>query len=273
MQPENQTPLNPSVTSSPAPQPQKRRQITLPNLWQLITLILIVVVIVMLFMWRPWQPNIKASERTISVTGDATVSATPDQYEFSPDYRFVATDKQTALNQLTAKSSDIVSHLKSLGVADKDIKTDSNGYGNGSYYPSSVMNGKTTYDLELTVTVNDSKVAQKVQDYLLTTSPEGEVTPYVSFSTAKQKQLQNQARAKAEQEARAQADQSAKNLGFKVDHVKSVQDGNLGGMNPYYGGLAVGANSASDTKSSPHLDLQPGQNDLSYSVQVVYYIH
>jgi len=32
-------------------------------------------------------------------------------------------------------------------------------------------------------------LAQKVQDYLLTTNPKGSVTPYPSFSTAKQKEL------------------------------------------------------------------------------------
>src|SRR6185312_12876565 len=249
------------------------RQITLPNTWQLVTLILLIVIGIMLYKWQPWEPNIKASERTISVTGDATVSATPDQYDFSPSYEFTNADKQAALSSLTTKSNDITSHLKSLGVASKDIKTDSDGYGNGTYYPTSTANGKTTYDLSVEITVDDAQLAQKVQDYLLTTSPTGAVTPYVSFSDSKQKQLQNQARSKAEQEAKIQADQSAKNLGFKVDRVKSVTDGNLGGLNPLYDGIANGANSASSAKSSPHLDLQPGQNDLSYSVQVVYYIH
>jgi uncharacterized protein YggE len=236
-------------------------------------LVLLIAIAVMLFMWRPWQPNIKATARTVTVTGDATVSATPDQYQFTPSYDFTSADKQTALNNLTAKSNDIVSHLKSLGVADKDIKTDSGGYGNGSYYPSSRANGTTTYTLTLTVTANNEKLAQKVQDYLLTTNPTGEVTPYASFSKDKEKQLQAQARSKAEQDAKAKADQSAKNLGFKVDRVKSVTDGTLGGVNPYGPLIATGANGANTDQATPHLNLQPGQNDHSYSVQVVYYIH
>jgi hypothetical protein len=74
MQPQDQTPTNQPVTSSfSSPQP-KRRQITLPNLWQLAALVLLIAIAVMLFMWRPWQPNIKASARTVTVTGDATVS-------------------------------------------------------------------------------------------------------------------------------------------------------------------------------------------------------
>jgi uncharacterized protein YggE len=127
--------------------------------------------------------------------------------------------------------------------------------------------------LTLTVTANNEKLAQKVQDYLLTTNPTGEVTPYASFSKDKEKQLQAQARSKAEQDAKAKADQSAKNLGFKVDRVKSVTDGTLGGVNPYGPLIATGANGANTDQATPHLNLQPGQNDLSYSVQVVYYIH
>ncbi len=228
----------------------------------------------MVFMWKPWEPNIKASERVITVTGTATVSATPDQYQFSPSYRFTGADKQAALKELTAKSNEIVSYLKSMGVPSKDIKTNSGGY-NDYYYYSSGSSGKVTYTLSLTVTADNSKLAQKVQDYLLTTNPTGTVSPYASFSKAKEQQLQNQARDKAEKNARTQADQSAKNLGFKVDTVKSVTDGNLGGINPllYGGGIAQGANSATDQSSTPHLDLQPGQNDLSYSVRVAYYIH
>lgn len=269
---EDQTPTSPTVTSATTPPSPSRRRFGLPNIWQLATVVLLIAAVVMVFLWKPWQPNIKASERTISVTGTATVSATPDQYEFSPTYTYTSTSKQTALDQMTTESDQIVSHLKSLGVASKDIKTNSSGYGNGVYYPSSTANGKTTYTTYLTITVTDAKLAQKVQDYLLTTNPTGSVSPYASFSKAKQQQLQDQARNKAEANARSQADQSAKNLGFKVDAVKSVTDGNLGGIMPYYG-IADGANSANSANSTPHLNLQPGQNDLSYSVQVVYYIH
>ncbi|HEX5744415.1 MAG TPA: SIMPL domain-containing protein, partial [Candidatus Saccharimonadales bacterium] len=139
-------------------------------------------------------------------------------------------------------------------------------------YYYSTSGGKITYTLNLSITVDDAKVAQKVQDYLLTTDPRGTLSPRVSFSKAKKEQLQDQVRTKAEKNARFKADQSAKNLGFKVDEVKSVKDGNLGSVSPYYGyGINQGS-VLSARESAPHLDLQPGQNDLSYSVKVVFYI-
>lgn len=189
---------------------------------------------------------------------------------FSPSYDFTNGDKQAALKQLTAKSNEIVAKLKKLGVADKNIQTNASGsYSYGYYMP--IYQGGDAYSLSVTVTVYDAGLAQKVQDYLVTTSPSGQVTPSVSFSTAKQKELQAAARDKAEKDARSQAEQSARNLGFTVAAVKSVVDGNSNTGGPiFYGSLNTGSDIAQPEKSS--LSVQPGQNDLVYSVQVVYYI-
>lgn len=230
--------------------------------------VLALVVLALLLIWQPWIPRVAGSARTISVTGTATITATPDQYVFSPNYDFNEGDKTAALNALTTKSDQIVAKLKVLGVASKDIKANANGYTSYGYYlPPNA--GNDTYTLYLTVTVNDPKLAQKVQDYLVTTDPSGAVTPTVSFSTSMQHKLQSQARIKAEQDARSQADQSARNLGFSVGAVKTVTDNNGGGIFPLvYGGTTSGA----DTSAPKSLILQSGQNDLSYSVTVVYYI-
>ncbi len=233
-----------------------------------LSIILAIVIVAMLAVWQPWVPKVVGTNRTISVTGTATITATPDQYVFSPSYSFTNTDKQDALDQLTARSNDLVAQLKKLGVASKDIKTNASGYANYGYYLP-VYKGGDTYTLSLTVTVNDAKLAQKVQDYLVTTSPSGEVSPTVSFSTVTEKSLQAQARDKAEKDARAQAEQSAKNLGFSVGSVKSVTDGSLGdGFPIVYNGMAA----STDAIAPKSLTVQPGQNDLTYSVQVVYYI-
>jgi hypothetical protein len=176
---------------------------------------------------------------------------------------------------MTAKSNEIITKLKQLGVPDNKIKSSSNNY--GGFSPIDVPNG-TSYTLYLTITAESKALAQKVQDYLLTTSPSGAVTPSGNLSTAKQKQLQDQARDKAEQDARAKANQSAKNLGFKVKQVKSVEDGSLNGglcnfnicplsQTDINSSLSPGMNAQSN-----QLSLQPGENDLDYSVKVTYYI-
>jgi uncharacterized protein YggE len=101
-----------------------------------------------------------------------------------------------------------------------------------------------------------------------------------------QASLENKARNEAEQNARANAEQSAKNLGFKIASVKTVVDGGLNSdQNPTpcatpldSSGSAICegtdlSTTSGSSSASPSLDLQPGQNQLYYSVQVQYYIH
>lgn len=252
--------------------------------FKLLTIILSIIVIglilVTALLWKPWQPNVKASDRVITVTGEATLTATPDEYTFDPSYDFTNADQQTALSQLTAMSNQLVSKLESLGVPSKDIQTSSNGYNSGTYLPVPVSqdNGQYTYELDPTITIDDdTSLAQKVQNYLVTTNPTGDVSPSVDFSTAMKDSLAVKARSQAEQNARSNAEQSAKNLGFKIAAVKSVVDNGLssdyvppcGGES---GGVCAGTSLALNSGSSQNLDLQPGQNQLYYSVQVQYYI-
>lgn len=234
---------------------------------KIVVVILLLVIVAMLILWKPWVGS-SAGDRTIEVTGTATVKAEPDEYVFNPSYEFSSTDKDKALKDLTAKSDVVVAELKKLGVADSKIKTNAADYGRG-YFPV-VEDGQSTYSLSLTVTVTNKELAQKVQDYLVTTSPSGQVTPLPNFSTTKQKELEAQARTEAEKDARAKAEQSAKNIGFKLGKVKSISDATgFGDVVP----LRQTDSSGQDALVAPaQLTLQPGENELSYSVTAVYYI-
>jgi uncharacterized protein YggE len=220
----------------------------------------------MLLMWRPWATT-KAGDRTIQVSGATTLKAEPDEFVFYPSYEFKNADKAAGLAELTAKSSEVVAGLKKAGLTDKDIKTNASGYRDYYYYD---QESKThTYSLQVTATTQSRSAAQKVQDYLVTTSPTGAVTPQATFSEAKRKTLEANGRDAATKDARAKADQQAKNLGFKVGAVKNVNDDGYG----YGGSIMMGSNvktmAAGDVSS---LEVQPGQNDLTYTVQVTYYI-
>lgn len=249
--------------------PKKKLNIALD--YRVIVVLLLVVIAGMLWLWKPWQAE-PQTNRTISVTGETTIKAVPDEFIFYTTYQFKNADKKAALEELTKKSDEITSKLKEIGVSDNHIKSNSGGYQNYYYYTNT--NDTYTYNLSLTITADSKEQAQKVQDYLVTTDSEGTISPSANFSDSKKKELEDQARDQATKDARAKADQSAKNLGFKIVSVKSVDDGNnnLGNIYPrLFNGatdLAQGANSSSETK----LQVQPGENDLSYSVKVVYYI-
>ncbi len=226
---------------------------------------LLLIIAIMVLLWRPWEGRYGQDARTVTVTGDATIKAAPDQYEFYPTYTVKNTDITVAKKEIAAKSTEIVGKLKELGVADNAIKTTINNY------PDYGQNGPTdqmVYSLNVQITVKDTALMEKVLGYIETTNPEGAVTPQPTFSTEKRKQLEQQAREQATKEARSKADQSAKNLGFRVADVKSVNDGSgFGPVTPY---PVMAGDVAS--KSNPSTEFMPGENDLVYSVTVEYYI-
>jgi uncharacterized protein len=237
---------------------------------RLMVVILLVVIAAMLITWKPWAQTVSQDARTISVTGESTIKSEPDEFVFYPSYEFKNSDKTTALNELTKKSAEVISALKGLGVKDSEIKSNTSN-NNYVYYYDATTN-TNTYTLQLTITVNAKSLSQEIEDYLVTTTPSGQISPQASFSDSKRKQLESTARDEATKEARSKADQSAKNLGFKVGKVKSVQDGSgFGQIYPLNAG-ATTMDVSSGVASSPPLSVQPGVNDLNYSVTVVYYL-
>ncbi|MBA2279566.1 SIMPL domain-containing protein [Candidatus Saccharibacteria bacterium] len=247
---------------------ENNSKLTLNLDFRIISLILAAVVIGMLAVWRPWA-GATSNDRTVKVTGEAVVKTTPDEFVFYPMYELKNTDSQAGIAALSKKSDELVAKLKELGVEDKDIKTNSSNYDNKYYYPEKSDDGTTTFTLQLTVTVSDQEMAQKIQNYLITTDPSGTISPQPSFSTEKRKELESQARDEATKDARAKAEQSARNLGANLGKVQSVEDGaGFGGITPY--DSVTLSDERSKTESS--LSVQPGENEISYSVTVSYYL-
>ncbi len=259
-------------TPEPAPKFGWRRR--LPVLLSAIGLVIALIVIAILAT-KLMDAGSGADDRTISVTGEAVLQETPDQYLLYPNYSFKNADKAAAIDEMTKKSDAVVAGLKQAGIADKDIKTNSSGYETPSYsdrmMPATPPDADYNYSFQLTITVKDKALAQKVQDYLLTTAPSGSVSPQAGFSDAKRKSLEAKARDQATKDARSKADQSAKNLGFEVGDVKSVADG-TGFVQPFDTKAAPGTGEATTDMARPQMAIQPGQNDFSYSVTVVYTI-
>lgn len=244
-----------------------------------VALALLAIIMLMLLVWKPWSQPPSANARTVTVTGATTLKAVPDNFVFNLSYQNTNADKTAAIQAATAKGTELVAKLKALGVPNKLIKTSVDGYGKvptdypGMARPTPLPSSdEYVYTLQLTVTTTDQASTQKVQDYLMTTEPTGSVTPLPTFSETLRTQLESKARDAASRNARAKADQSAHNLGFKVGSVKSVEDSNgfNGGIIQPMLGSASGSSATKD--SAPSLSVQPGENELNYSVTVTYYI-
>jgi len=240
------------------------------NAW-IICAVLLIANLVTIGIWRPWEGT-GTSDRTIVITGSTTIEAAPDQFVFSPYYQKEGTDKTVVNKELSDLSTTIVTKLKALGVADSAIKPDVNSYEYSYYYGG--PDGQATTALYITVTIKNKELAQKVQDYLVTTLPSGSVTPQILFSVEKQKVLETQARDAALANAKAKADSSATQLGARVGKVIKVSDMTSGGITTLPWMMNAEKGFAGDSVSSPSstssYTIQPGLNEYSFSVEVTY---
>jgi uncharacterized protein YggE len=233
---------------------------------RIVVLVLVGAIVAMLITWKPWVGTV-SEERILETTGEASLTDTPDEFVFMPTYQFKNANKDIALAELTSKSDEVIAKLKALKVPDNKIKTNSTGFDFPVYYEDN--SDELTYSLQLTITVSDAELAQKVQDYLITTSPTGMVSPQANFSDDKRRELETKARDLATKDARSKAEQTASNLGFKLGKVKSVTDSQGFGILPY---AERGSVSIDSSTVSPTLAVQPGENELNYTVTVVFYM-
>ena len=277
---------------TPAPNKKKSFTVQLKFDYRFIIGVLVFIIIVMLLLWQPWVFRSSMNNRTVTEYGMASVTGVPDQFVFSPSYSFKDANKDAVLKMLSAKSDEVTKKLKEIGVAENKIKTNTDGYdfpiygaedgtsyGSGGPDEGDVSSGaiaprdtRMNYTLRMTITVDNKTLAQKVQDYLVTTSPEGEVSPKIGFSNKKGGELEDKARELAMKDARKRAEQSAKTLHFSLGPIKTVDDGvGFSGVQPLTvdkGTTVKNLSEASDGK----LTIYPGENELQYQVTVVYYI-
>lgn len=227
---------------------------------------LLICLIVCLLLWRPWERTAQ-TDRTITVIGSTTVKAEPDEFVFMPSYEFKHADKQTALDQSTAKSKEVIAALKALGVADKNIKSRTSGYNYDYWYDDEEK--VYSYGFSPEVIVSTREMAQKVEDYLIKTEPMGVVSPETKFSRNKLRQLESKARSDATKDARVKADEMAKNIGFKVAKVKSIEDN---GASDQWSDMRMTMTEHATAIDDEGLAVQPGEDELDYSITVIYYI-
>lgn len=242
--------------------------VTLRFSWLFVSVVLAIIIIVMTIIWKPWQDT-ASSTRKISVTGEATIKAEPDEYVLSPYFEFTNVDRSKASAELNAQSTTINAKLKELGVKDEQIKSNTNGYDKYGYYGSPTdMN---TLTLSYTITLNDKDIAQKAQDYLLTLKPKGQLSPLAHFSETKSKELQLKAREKAIDDAKHNAEITAKQFNAKVGKIVTVSDTGLAGGPVTYSTQGMTATDAKlESSSISSLPIQVGQDEYKYSISVEY---
>lgn len=190
-----------------------------------------------------------------------------------PYFKFSSTDIKKNTTDLTATAKQTTDKLKELGVKDEQIKSNTSSY--DSYYQPlpAGTNADTTTTLSYTITLNSKDVSQKVQDYFLTTSAQGQLSPVASFSEGKRKELESKAKTAAIDDAKSKATANATQIGAKLGKVITISDSASVMPMEYMANVdSVKSSGASQGVATSSVPVQSGQNDFSSSVSVEYEI-
>ena len=230
-----------------------------------IIVVLLVIIGAMLAVWKPWESA--SSARTIDIKGEATISAEPDEFLFNPYWEEEGSDRQAIQDKLNNKISSVIDKVQELGVSEDNITLNSQAYDN--YYEDD--NGDGYVSGTVSIKVDNKELAEKIQNYLLTTTPKGSTSPFPSFSTEKRKELEAQAREKAIENAKSNAENTAKQLGAELGKVVSLKNSDNNFALPFIEGRDLSTPSSSVQESS--LPVLPGSQDIVFSVEVKYEIN
>lgn len=210
-------------------------------------------------------PAAETQPRTITVTGQGTAKAAPDEANFSAG---VVTQGSTAAQALAANAramNAVFATLKRLGVADKDIQT--SGLSLSPQYqtckpgvacPQRIVGYEVSN--QVTVTVDIAK-AGGVLDALVSSG--SNQIGGIGFAIRDPKPLLAAARADAVKDAIARAEIYAKAAGLALGPILAIQEGGSSAPRPLYKAMGYAAGLAATPVAG-------GEETLSASVSITW---
>lgn len=237
------------------------------TIWRVVQLLLLLSILALLLWSKPWTSTTVSEQRKLVITGQSTITASPDEYAFSPYFEKTGSDAESLKTQVTKQANQLIAKLKELNVPQGDIQLDVSTYGYDPYLDGG--NDENTVSAYINVKVDNQDLAQKVQDYLVTTDAKGQLSPSASFSQTKQDELQKQATEQAIKDAKDKAQSQADQLGIKVGKVLEYSQSNLD--YPVYFEDKTSSDHADDSTTTS-LPVLSGQQDYTQAVTVTFEI-
>ena len=224
------------------------------------------------------------SQNVISVSGTGDAYATPDIANISYDISQEEKTVVAAQDSVTKRSNDILAYLKSIGVADKDIKTTNyNIYPHYEYNSRPVIcysgadcppttNGQVFigYVVTNSVQVKIRKIADAGS--VLAELGARKVTNLsnLNFTIENDEAIKAEARKKAIEDAKQKAEVLAKDLGVSLVRIVSFSEG---GNYPIYAKTMSADSAYGMGGGAPAVPSVPtGENKITSSVTIVYEI-
>ena len=214
---------------------------------------------------RPLAIPGQEEEHTLSVSGSAEKSTAPDTASLSIGVVVQTSTAQKASDGNAVLMGAVIKELKNLGLEDKDIQTSML-----SIQPVYKYNGARTidsYSASNNVRVTTEKLDMVSEIIDRSTAAGANQIGGVSFSVSeeKQKELRDELLAEAVKDASSKANILAENLDVRIVGVKSSSISERGFPQQF---LEVAA-FAEERAATP---IQPGEIDVSLSVQVTYIV-
>ena len=212
----------------------------------------------------PVEATVQApAGRTITVVGVGTVSLVPDIAQINVGYDDSAATVAEAKTKVDAQIAVILTALKALGIADKDIQTSNYSiyYEQPQVQPGTATTQPGVYHVSntLLVTVRDVTKAGDVLDAAVNA---GANQVYgVTFTVSDEQQWESQARELAVADAKARAQALASLSGVQLGQVLNVSE--VIGSTPI---PLVAAQSAVGKGGG----ITPGEQQLSMQIQVTF---
>lgn len=218
---------------------------------------------------QPWDKTDNSERRVIEARGEAIVDAEPDEFLFYPYWDVDAANEDQLSEETRIINNNTIAAIKELGIQDKDIKNNANG--NEDWYYLDDQSDVLRASVYLEFSTNDIDIAQRATDYLVDNQAKGQLTPQSQFSNDLRKRLESEARIAAIADAKAKAQQIADGFDQKLGDLKSVQtsEDRFGYPAP---ATLEGQAEDSSTSSIETITIQPGQNELRYTLTAEFYL-
>ncbi len=208
-----------------------------------------------------------AEKKTINVSGQSKVSASPDYATISLGVVTENKDAKLAQKENAASMDKVIASIKALGIAQDDIKTVN--YSISPKYNYNKITGESTivgYSVSNTVsvTVRDMTKTGSVIDAAADSGVNA--SSNISFGISNYEEYYNEALKNAVLAAKKKANTMADALGVKIKAPITVSEG--GGYNPL-SNYAVYDMSTNGAKSAA-TPIQAGSIEISAYVSIVY---
>ncbi len=225
---------------------------------------IVVLIIAILLLWtKPWQTK---TIQTVSVTAEGKAQAIPSIAKITANIESTNPDLDKARAQNQTKVDAIITKLKTLGVDEKDIKTNYIS-GNQSYGTQTMMYpiprpNTNSFSTSLEITIRNLQNADAILSALTSNGATNIYGPQLTVDDTKLETAKSQARQNAVDNAAKKASELARASGRKIGKVVSIKEqGDYAYPVPM---MAVGSADLIQKESQ----IQPGQNDVTINLLV-----